>query len=92
MRLSLREGRLEPEEPPSRDWAIRPFKEIAECLAASGAIVLRYDKRGAGRSGGTTTEWTLDLLASDVIAALALLKSRRDVDPDRLFLTRANYQ
>src|SRR5438067_12439348 len=86
MRLVLRDGRLEPEEPPSRDWAIRPFKEIAECLSASGSIVLRYDKRGAGRSGGTTAEWTLDLLASDVIAALALLKSRRDVDADRLFL------
>src|SRR4051812_27115010 len=40
MRLVLREGRLEPEEAPSSDWAIRPFKEIAECLAASGCIVL----------------------------------------------------
>lgn len=86
MRLALRDGRLEPEEPPARDWAIRPFKEIGECLAAGGLIVLRYDKRGAGRSGGTVQEWTLDLLAADVIGALALLKSRRDVDPERLFL------
>lgn len=93
MRLVLRDGNLEPEAPgpllPSsaaRDWAIKPFKEIAECLSASGIIVLRYDKRGSGRSGGSPEEWTLDLLASDVIAALALLKARRDVDPERMFL------
>ena len=86
MRLALRSGNLEPEEPPARDWAIKPFKEIGECLAAGGFIVLRYDKRGAGRSGGSQREWTLDLLAADVVAALALLKARRDIDPDRLFL------
>jgi alpha-beta hydrolase superfamily lysophospholipase len=86
MRLTLRDGALEPEEPPARDWAIKPFKEIAECLAASGFITLRYDKRGVGRSGGTQEEWTLDLLMADTVAGLALLKSRRDVDPERLSL------
>src|SRR5260370_42085872 len=59
---------------------------MGECVAAGGFIVLRYDKRGAGRSGGSQQEWTLDLLAGDVVAALALLKARRDVDPERLFL------
>jgi alpha-beta hydrolase superfamily lysophospholipase len=86
MRLVFREGALAPEEPPARDWAIRPYKEIAECLGARGFITLRYDKRGVGRSGGAQEEWTLDRLAADVIAALALLKARGDVDPERLFL------
>jgi alpha-beta hydrolase superfamily lysophospholipase len=86
MRLTLRDGTMEPDEPPARDWAIKPFKEIAECLGARGFVTLRYDKRGVGRSGGSVEEWTLDLLAADVIAALALLKARPDVDPERLYL------
>jgi uncharacterized protein len=86
MRLALRDGGLEPKEPPARDWAIKPFKEMAECLAAGGFITLRYDKRGAGKSAGSPKEWTLDLLAGDGVAALAVLKARRDVDPERLFL------
>lgn len=86
MRLALRDGALEPEAPPARDWAIKPYKEIGECLAGSGFIVFRYDKRGAGKSGGSPAEWTLDLLAGDGVAALAVLKARRDVDPERLFL------
>lgn len=86
MRLTLRDGILEPEEPPARDWAIKLYKEIAECLSASGFITLRYDKRGVGRSAGSPDEWTLDLLTADAVAGLALLKVRRDIDPDRLFL------
>lgn len=86
MRLALRNGILEPEGPLGRDWAIKPFKEIGQCLAAGGFIVLRYDKRGAGKSGGSQREWALDLLAGDVVSGLALLKARRDVDPERLFL------
>jgi uncharacterized protein len=86
MRLTLRDGVLEPAEPPARDWAIKPYKEIAECLAASGFITLRYDKRGVGRSAGSPDEWRLDLLAADGVAGLALLKARKDIDPDRLLL------
>jgi alpha-beta hydrolase superfamily lysophospholipase len=86
VRLTLQDGTLTPQEPPARDWAIKPFKEIAECLSAVGFIVLRYDKRGVGKSGGSPDEWTFDLLAADVIAGLALLKARRDVDSERLYL------
>ncbi len=54
-------------------------------FAAHGIAALVYDKRGTGRSGG---EYTFDYeqLARDALAAVAMLRSRDDIDPDRIGL------
>ena len=63
----------------------RPFREMAEALAARGGALLRYDKRGVGGSspgvGGTT-----EALAEDVRAMLRFLRGRPDLAADRIVL------
>ncbi|CAN5458866.1 hypothetical protein BH23ACI1_BH23ACI1_10300 [soil metagenome] len=60
------------------------FTQLASALAERGFIVLRYDKRGVGQSGGRTERVTLDDYAEDVVAALRYLRDRRDVDRSRI--------
>lgn len=60
------------------------FAQLAGTLAEQGFIVLRYDKRGAGQSGGRTETATLTDYADDVIAAVKWLSKRKDVDPRRI--------
>jgi uncharacterized protein len=73
-----------------RDQAIpilpgyRPMREIADTLSRRGIAVLRLDDRGTGRSGGDFAEATSADFADDVRAALAYLRSRPDVDGERL--------
>jgi uncharacterized protein len=55
--------------------------QIAGALADAGHIVLRYDKRGVGQSGGRAEAATLADYAEDVRAAVRLLSERKDVDP-----------
>jgi uncharacterized protein len=62
------------------------FAQIAGALAADGAVVLRYDKRGVGQSGGRTESATLDDYADDAIAAVKWLAKRPDVDPRRIVI------
>jgi uncharacterized protein len=66
----------------------RPFRQIAEALAASGIAVLRVDDRGAGQSGGgeTVLGATTTALARDTRAQVAWLRNRRDIDPARIAL------
>jgi uncharacterized protein len=75
--------------PQDRDGSIanhKPFLVIADYLTRKGFAVLRYDKRGVGQSTGTAeTATTLDL-ASDVDCAIAYLKSRKDIDPNKIGL------
>ncbi len=54
--------------------------EQAAALAAQGFGVLLYDLRRHGDSDGSQTSFT----GADVQAALNYLRSRRDVDPDRI--------
>jgi dienelactone hydrolase len=64
----------------------RPFRQIAEYLAARGIAVLRADDRGVGSSGGATTlnsVTTFDF-ADDVRAQVAYLRTRADIDPARI--------
>jgi len=64
----------------------RPFRQIAEAVAARGIAVLRADDRGVGESTGMSTlskATTLDF-ADDVRAQIAYLRSRADIDPDRI--------
>lgn len=75
--------------PQDRDGSIanhKPFLVIADYLTRKGFAVLRYDKRGVGQSTGTAeTATTLDL-ASDVECAITYLKSRKEIDLNKIGL------
>jgi pimeloyl-ACP methyl ester carboxylesterase len=75
--------------PQDRDESLanhRPFLLIADALTRKGIAVLRYDKRGVGQStGNPDTATTLDL-AADAQAALAFLKSRKEIDGSKIGL------
>jgi len=58
--------------------------EIAGALADAGFIVVRYDKRGVGQSGGRTETSTIADLAEDARAVVKLLSNRKDVDRKRI--------
>jgi dienelactone hydrolase len=62
---------------------LRPF---AERFVRLGFAALIYDKRGAGGSGGSWTSASLDDLADDARAAATFLKSRPDIDGNRIGL------
>ena len=59
------------------------FAQLAGQLAERDFVVLRYDKRGTGQSGGRTERATLQDYADDVTAAVKWLAKRKDVDPNR---------
>lgn len=56
-------------------------RSLAEALAEAGFSVLLVDYRGYGENPGRPSE---ERLAIDARAALAYLRTRSDVDPDRL--------
>jgi uncharacterized protein len=58
--------------------------QVAGALADEGFLVLRYDKRGIGQSGGRVESSTMADSAEDVRAAVKLLSERRDVDRNRI--------
>lgn len=58
----------------------------AEMLAKHGYGVLLYDQRASGESEGAVLSWGWRDVG-DVASALAFLKARSDVDPDRLGIT-----
>ncbi len=73
--------------PTDRDslvFGIPIFGQIAGVLADAGYIVVRYDKRGIGQSGGRAEAASLADYADDVRAAVKLLSDRKDVDPKRI--------
>lgn len=59
---------------------------LADSLAAGGRVVLTYDKRGTGGSGGDWTHAGFEVLADDAVAAMAWLSERPEVDPARIGL------
>jgi hypothetical protein len=72
---------------PDRDETIAGvaiFGRLAESLAEAGYLVVRYDRRGAGQSGGRTEVATLNDFAEDVRAVVQFLRNRKDVDDDRI--------
>jgi dienelactone hydrolase len=76
-----------------RITAERQLAGPANRLMAAGFAVFAYDKRGVGQSGGeysnvgpSNSERMFDLLASDALAAVEALRSRRDIDPARIGL------
>jgi pimeloyl-ACP methyl ester carboxylesterase len=59
------------------------FAQLANALADAGYLVVRYDDRGMGQSGGRSESANYEDFASDVRAVLAYLAKRKDVDPKR---------
>src|SRR6266566_4163445 len=75
--------------PQDRDEAVaghRPFFVLADYLTRKGIAVLRYDKRGIGKSTGNFDQATTEDFASDAAAALAYLKSQKEIDSKRIGL------
>lgn len=60
------------------------FGQLASSLADAGYLVVRYDKRGVGQSGGRVEAATLADFADDVIAVVQFLRKRKDVDANRM--------
>jgi pimeloyl-ACP methyl ester carboxylesterase len=58
--------------------------QLAGALADAGFIVLRYDKRGVGQSGGRTEAAALGDFSDDQRAAVKFLTARKDVDERRI--------
>jgi len=75
--------------PQDRDETVaghRPFLVLADYLTRKGIAVLRYDKRGIGKSTGSFDQATSEDFASDAAAALAYLKSQKEIDSRRIGL------
>jgi uncharacterized protein len=58
--------------------------QIATAVADAGFIVVRYDKRGIGQSGGRAESSSLADFAEDVRAVVKMLSDRKDVDPKQI--------
>ncbi len=75
--------------PQDRDetfYGHKPFLVLADYLTRQGIAVLRYDDRGAGRSTGDHSLATTKDLATDVVSAIAYLKSRKEIDETKIGL------
>jgi pimeloyl-ACP methyl ester carboxylesterase len=75
--------------PQDRDESIAGvpvYAQLAGALADAGYLVVRYDKRGLGQSGGRAESTTLLDYAEDVRAVVKFLERRKDVDRKRVAL------
>lgn len=61
-------------------FGFKVFRLIADHLTRNGIAVLRCDDRGVGGSSGSTPDSTTADFAGDVVAEVAYLKTRRDID------------
>lgn len=59
---------------------------LAMALADHGCVLLRYDKRGVGASGGDYLSAGFHDECGDAAAALAALRAHPAVDPERVFI------
>jgi pimeloyl-ACP methyl ester carboxylesterase len=69
--------------PQDRDeslFGIPVFGQLADRLADAGFLVLRYDKRGVGQSGGRIESATLTDYADDLRAGVRFVSERKDVN------------
>jgi uncharacterized protein len=60
------------------------FRVHANAFASGGFIVLLYDKRGSGGSGGLLDTSDYEDLAADLAAGVRYLRTRGDVMPDKI--------
>jgi pimeloyl-ACP methyl ester carboxylesterase len=61
-------------------------RPLAVALADHGFVMLRYDERGVGASGGDYLSTGFHDECSDAAAALARLRAQPAVDPERAFI------
>ncbi|MCC6373008.1 MAG: alpha/beta hydrolase, partial [Bacteroidia bacterium] len=64
----------------------KPFLVIADYLTRKGYAVLRCDDRGIGGTGGNPAESTSLDFATDVEAAMDYLKTRKELNPEKIGL------
>lgn len=69
-----------------RDGYASIIAVLADELAASGRVVLAFDKRGSGGSDGDGDRADFGVLASDARAAMEYLAKRPEVNPERIGL------
>ena len=75
--------------PQNRDEEIlghRPFLVLSDYLTRRGIAVLRVDDRGIGGSTGNFSQATTEDFAGDVLAGIEYLKSREQIDSNRIGL------
>ncbi|QED46574.1 alpha/beta hydrolase family protein [Cytobacillus dafuensis] len=77
--------------PVDRDGSVKnmpmnAYKMLAEFFASIGVAALRYDKRGAGESGGNFYETGMWDLVNDGVAAVQAARQLPQIDPERIFL------
>jgi len=67
-------------------WGHKTFLVLADYLTRQGIAVLRCDDRGVGRSTGNYDIAVFDDFKRDAIAGLAYLKTRPEINPDKVGL------
>ena len=75
--------------PQNRDEEIsghKPFLIIADHLTKQGIAVLRFDDRGVGQSTGEFKTATTADFASDVASAIKYVKSRKEINDNKIGL------
>ena len=64
----------------------KPFLVLSDYLTRRGIAVLRVDDRGVGGSKGDLANATSENFASDVLAGVNFLKTRKEIDPHKIGL------
>lgn len=64
----------------------QPFLVLADHLTRQGIAVLRFDDRGVAKSKGNFAAATSEDFASDVLSAVAYLKTRKEINPQKIGL------
>jgi pimeloyl-ACP methyl ester carboxylesterase len=75
--------------PHDRDETIyghHPFLILADYLTRQGIAVLRVDDRGVGESTGDFSQATSEDFASDVLAGIEYLRTRKEINPEQIGL------
>ncbi len=75
--------------PNDRDYSLmghKRFLVLADHLTRSGLAVLRFDKRGVGKSTGDYVSATSRDFADDVVAGIEYLKTRKEIDSTKIGL------
>jgi hypothetical protein len=62
------------------------FAQLANAIADAGFLVIRFDKRGVGQSGGRDETAIIVDYSDDVRSVVRYLEKRKDVDPKRIAL------
>jgi pimeloyl-ACP methyl ester carboxylesterase len=75
-----------PGEPVEAPTGMNVYRALADAAARAGFVALRVDKGGCGDSEGDAATLDFEQELDGYRAALAALRSRGDVDPERVFL------